>query len=93
MKWELGALKILAKNPTVPGVALKDAVDEIERLRDENVRLRDALKPFADIGDSFDPSDDPGAVWVDCARARSDIIGLTLRNFFDASKVMKARMK
>jgi hypothetical protein len=33
MKWELDALKMLAKNPTVPGIALADAVHEIERLR------------------------------------------------------------
>lgn len=32
MKWKLDALKMLAKNPTVPGIALKDAISEIERL-------------------------------------------------------------
>ena len=32
MNWELDALKMLAKNPTVPGIALKDAIGEIERL-------------------------------------------------------------
>jgi hypothetical protein len=32
MKWELGALKILARNPTVPGIALRDAIEEIELL-------------------------------------------------------------
>jgi predicted ribosome quality control (RQC) complex YloA/Tae2 family protein len=31
MKWELGALKILARNATVPGVALKDTIEEIEK--------------------------------------------------------------
>lgn len=33
MKWELSALKMLAKNQTVPGIALKDAISEIEALR------------------------------------------------------------
>lgn len=33
MKWELGALKILARNETVPGIALRDTIQEIERLR------------------------------------------------------------
>jgi hypothetical protein len=33
MKWELDALKLLAKNPTVPGIALQDAIGEIERLQ------------------------------------------------------------
>lgn len=33
MIWELDALKMLANNPTVPGIALRDAITEIERLR------------------------------------------------------------
>lgn len=33
MMWELDALKMLANNPTVPGIALRDAITEIERLR------------------------------------------------------------
>lgn len=33
MRWELDALKILARNPSVPGEALRDAISEIERLR------------------------------------------------------------
>ena len=35
MIWELGALKILARNETVPGVALMDAVNELERIHAE----------------------------------------------------------
>lgn len=35
MKWELDALKMLAKNPTVPGVALRDAISEIEKLHNK----------------------------------------------------------
>jgi predicted nucleic acid-binding Zn-ribbon protein len=31
--WALGALKILAKNATVPGAALRDTIGEIERLQ------------------------------------------------------------
>jgi len=42
MNWTIGALKILARNPTVPGVALRDAVKEIERLR---AALKLALEP------------------------------------------------
>lgn len=33
MKWELGALKMLSKNSQVPGIALADAVSEIEKLQ------------------------------------------------------------
>lgn len=33
MRWELDALKILARNETIPGVALRDAILEIEHLR------------------------------------------------------------
>lgn len=33
MRWELDALKILSRNVSVPGDALRDAIDEIERLR------------------------------------------------------------
>lgn len=33
MKWNLQALKLLAKNESVPGVALRDAITEIEHLR------------------------------------------------------------
>ncbi len=33
MKWELDGLKLLARNETVPGVALKDAIAEIEHLQ------------------------------------------------------------
>ena len=47
MKWELDALKILAKNPTVPGVALQDAVSEIAKLRAENARYTEALKAIS----------------------------------------------
>ncbi len=32
MKWDLEALKILAKSDSVPGIALQDAIIEIERL-------------------------------------------------------------
>lgn len=33
MKWELGALEILAREKTVPGLALQDAISEIKALR------------------------------------------------------------
>lgn len=33
MKWDLKALKMLAKAEEVPGTALRDAVVEIEKLR------------------------------------------------------------
>lgn len=33
MKWVFDALKILANNPTVPGVVLRDAINEIEQLQ------------------------------------------------------------
>lgn len=32
MKWDLEALKILAKSESVPGIALQDTIAEIERL-------------------------------------------------------------
>lgn len=33
MRWDLDALKLLARNETIPGVALRDAILEIEHLR------------------------------------------------------------
>lgn len=33
MKWDLDALKMLARNPTVPGMALADAISEIVKLQ------------------------------------------------------------
>lgn len=47
MKWELGALKILARNETVPGIALRDAIEEIERLERliANEKARKNCKP------------------------------------------------
>ena len=33
MRWDLDALKLIARNETVPGVALRDAIAEIEHLR------------------------------------------------------------
>lgn len=44
MKWELEALKILARNETVPGVALADACKEIDRLNKNIAYLNDAVK-------------------------------------------------
>lgn len=58
MKWELDALKMLAKNPTVPGVALRDAIREIERLEVENTRLRAALERASKIIDFDDFPED-----------------------------------
>ena len=33
MRWDLDALKLIARNETVPGVALRDAIVEIEHLQ------------------------------------------------------------
>lgn len=44
MKWELEALKILARNETVPGVALRDALGEIERLNKKVNHLTGSIK-------------------------------------------------
>lgn len=43
MKWELGALKILARNDTVPGVALRDTIQEIEHLQAKVIQLESRL--------------------------------------------------
>lgn len=43
MKWELGALKILARNETVPGIALRDAIGEIDRLQTVVAKLHEEL--------------------------------------------------
>ena len=43
MIWELGALKILARNDTVPGIALRDAIKEIDRLQTVVARLHEEL--------------------------------------------------
>ena len=44
MKWELDALKILSDCGMVPGVALKDAINEIEKLRSHADQLATELK-------------------------------------------------
>lgn len=48
--WELEALKLLAKNETVPGVALRDVISELERtqaklelIKKSNQELKKAL--------------------------------------------------
>lgn len=43
MIWELDALKILARNETVPGVALRDAISEIDRLNKKLAKRGDKL--------------------------------------------------
>jgi Mg2+ and Co2+ transporter CorA len=50
MNWELDALKILAKNPTVPGIALRDTIGEIERLTKQVVELQDSNKNGKNTG-------------------------------------------
>ena len=49
MKWELDALKRLATVQTVPGVALGDAVGEIEKLTKQNKTSNDPLG-FGSLG-------------------------------------------
>jgi hypothetical protein len=44
MNWELGALKLLARNASVPGVALADACGEIDRLNKRVAYLVDQTK-------------------------------------------------
>jgi len=51
MKWELGALKILARNETVPGIALRDAIGEIERLGRVEKRLIESIKALRGLED------------------------------------------
>jgi hypothetical protein len=51
MKWELGALKILARNETVPGIALRDAIGEIERLQKKADYLTDSVKRLRGLED------------------------------------------
>lgn len=61
--------------------AADEAADEIERLRAENERMREALEPFADIASAYDPpeNDDDKGAWAsfvklgDIRRARSAI--------------------
>ena len=43
MIWELDALKILARNETVPGVALRDAISEIDRLNKKLAKRGDKI--------------------------------------------------
>lgn len=40
MKWQLGALKRLARNEMVPGIALQDAISGIEKLTGELETMR-----------------------------------------------------
>ena len=51
MKWDIEALKTLAKNDMVPGISLRDAIAEIERITKREytncatiIHLRDELK-------------------------------------------------
>jgi len=64
MNWELDALKMLAKNPTVPGVALKDTIEEIEKLRVTLSLLADAESIYRHDHDVFgDGSLAAGRAW------------------------------
>jgi uncharacterized protein (DUF3084 family) len=55
MKWELGALKILARNPTVPSVALLDTINEIEKLQvelNQAVYMQEKVRSERDIAET-----------------------------------------
>ncbi len=53
MKWEIEALKILARNPSVPSVALLDTISEIEALTDRLAKTHATLaKVKAALADS-----------------------------------------
>lgn len=49
MKWELDALRVLAKNPTVPGVALQDAIGEIDRLNKVIQKQKDLISQMGNV--------------------------------------------
>ena len=49
MIWELDALKILARNETVPGVALRDAISEIDRLNKKLGEFAEAVGMMATL--------------------------------------------
>lgn len=53
MKWELDALKILARNETVPGVALRDTISEIEKLNKKIDEYKKTLKALRISGDNL----------------------------------------
>jgi len=53
MKWELDALKILARNDSVPGVALKDTISEIEKLKTRIEAYQKTLKALRIAGDEL----------------------------------------
>lgn len=70
MKWELEALKILARNPSVPGIALQDTVEEIERLTKRErrdcaaiIELRKNLKDANKKLDSADSLLEEISIW------------------------------
>lgn len=48
MKWKLEELKILARNPTVPGIALQDAISYIEDLKSDLKEISIANKHVRD---------------------------------------------
>jgi hypothetical protein len=53
MQWDLDALKILAKNSMVPGVALQDAIKEIEKLQKTIEDQKKTLKALRIAGDNL----------------------------------------
>jgi len=72
--------------------ARRHLLDEVILLAEEqeaHEKTRSALAPFAKIAEGFDPSDDPNAVWIDYARTKSEISGLTLRDFYNALRAYK----
>ena len=54
-----------ARAMQVPAKLLADAIRDVETLREENARLREALKPFADMAHEFDDLFNGEEFWED----------------------------
>ena len=50
MNWELDALRMLARNSTVPGIALQDAIGEIDRLNKQVAELQGSNRKGKNTG-------------------------------------------
>lgn len=88
MKWEFDALRMLAKNNSVPGFALNDVLDELEKTQAEVTKLTEKLNDWAEtyakiIEDKTCPSDEYHCVCVPALREEISRLRSALEKYAD----------